>query len=173
MLSKHPVVSARVHPKTKEKLARTGYNARDAIEYFVKEYYSNNPQKKIKIKRDIIELKLKSLKHQECEIQVEISSLEKQLESLAIESAELPEDNSFIMEEEDDDQYPVEVIEALELVQGAFDTKRDLLVSPKTDVREAVDSFIVMHGDVVQNAFKMCKGLNWKEFREVLLGEIK
>ena len=59
---KEAVVSARLHESTKDKLYKTGYNAADAIEWFVHEWYSNNPKKKIAIKKDILELQLERWK---------------------------------------------------------------------------------------------------------------
>ena len=168
---KDAVVSARLHHRTKEKLVKSGYTPAEAIEWFVHVYYENNPQKRIKIKRDMIHIRLNSLKKIECDVQVEIEALERQLDSLS-DCSDIEEESCVIEDEGEDEGYPVEIQEAIELVQGAFDTKRDMLVSPKVNVSEAVDSFIVMHGDVVQGAFKMCKGLKWKEFRDILLAEI-
>lgn len=60
---KEAVVSARVHSVTKEKLAATGYNAADAIEWFVKKYYKDD------IQEDLLRIQLEKLEKEECEIQ--------------------------------------------------------------------------------------------------------
>lgn len=177
--NKSATVSARLLPETKTKLEKSGYNPREAIEWFVHTYYVANPKKKMKIKKDLLEIKLKSLKEEECQIQVEISaiereldSIERELDSLVREDLSDVEEIKIIDEEIEEDDYPIEVIEALELIQNAFDSKRDFMVSSNTDISEAIDSFMVLHGDVVQGAFKRTN-LKWKEFREIVLAEIR
>lgn len=170
--NKSATVSARLLPETKTKLEKSGYNPREAIEWFVHTYYVANPKKKMKIKKDLLEIKLKILKEEECQIQVEISAIERELDSLVREDLSDVEEIKIIDEEIEEDDYPIEVIEALELIQNAFDSKRDFMVSSNTDISEAIDSFMVLHGDVVQGAFKRTN-LKWKEFREIVLAEIR
>ena len=79
---KEAVVSARIHDTTKHKLVKSGYNAADAIEWFVHEYYNNSPKRKAAIQRDLLEIKLNNLKKIECDVQLEIEVIEKQLEDL-------------------------------------------------------------------------------------------
>lgn len=169
--NKSATVSARLLPETKTKLEKSGYNPREAIEWFVHTYYVANPKKKMKIKKDLLEIKLKILKEEECQIQVEISAIERELDSLVREDLSDVE-IKIIDEEIEEEDYPIEVIEALELIQNAFDSKRDFMVSSNTDISEAIDSFMVLHGDVVQGAFKRTN-LKWKEFREIVLAEIR
>lgn len=170
--NKSATVSARLLPETKTKLEKSGYNPREAIEWFVHTYYVANPKKKMKIKKDLLEIKLKILKEEECQIQVEISAIERELDSLVREDLSDVEEIKIIDEEIEEEDYPIEVIEALELIQNAFDSKRDFMVSSNTDISEAIDSFMVLHGDVVQGAFKRTN-LKWKEFREIVLAEIR
>lgn len=170
--NKSVTVSARLLPETKTKLEKSGYNPREAIEWFVHTYYVANPKKKMKIKKDLLEIKLKILKEKECQIQVEISAIERELDSLVREDLSDVEEIKIIDEEIEEEDYPIEVIEALELIQNAFDSKRDFMVSSNTDISEAIDSFMVLHGDVVQGAFKRTN-LKWKEFREIVLAEIR
>ena len=59
--SKGARVTARLHESTKHKLAKSGYNAAEAIEWFVNEYYSNNPRRQLEIKQDLEEIELHRL----------------------------------------------------------------------------------------------------------------
>ena len=88
---KEEIVTARLHASTKKKLASSGYNAAEAIEWFVHEYYNNNPKRKVAIQRDMLEIKLNNLKEMECEVQSEISVVERQLDELG--DVPLPEEN--------------------------------------------------------------------------------
>lgn len=72
-------VSARLEPKIKELLLATGYNASQAIEWFVYHFFSNNPEIKESIERDMLQLKLESLWDIEEELRGQIEMIEEQL----------------------------------------------------------------------------------------------
>ena len=170
--TKDAQVSARLHPSTKEKLAKSGYNAAEAIEWFVHEFFSNNPKRKMKIKKDMLEINLDNLKKMQCEIQVEIEAIERQLESFVGEDLDF-EVSPIKIEVEPEVELPNNLQEAIDKIQAGFDKKRDMLVSPKTDLKESIDSFIVLNGDFVRGIYsEHCKGLKWSEFHELLLEEL-
>ena len=165
---KDAVVSARLHESTKDKLYKTGYNAADAIEWFVHEWYSNNPKKKIAIKKDILELQLERWKKIECDAQLEIEALEKQIEELIINEPEDIDPVPYI-----EDVLPDNLQEAIDRIKPVYDDKKDMLVGNNTTPEEAFNLFIKENGDFVMNVYNsLAKTLNWKEFRELLLSEV-
>lgn len=165
---KEAVVSARLHESTKDKLYKTGYNAADAIEWFVHEWYSNNPKKKIAIKKDILELQLERWKKIECDAQLEIEALEKQIEELIINEPEDIDPVPYI-----EDVLPDNLQEAVDRIKPVYDDKKDMLVGRHTTPEEALNLFIASNGDFVMNIYNsLAKTLNWKEFRELLLSEV-
>ena len=165
---KEAVVSARLHESTKDKLYKTGYNAADAIEWFVHEWYSNNPKKKIAIKKDILELQLEKWKKIECDAQLEIEALEKQIEELIIKEPEDIDPVPYI-----EDFLPDNLQEAVDRIKPVYDDKKDMLVGKNTTPEEALNLFINSNGDFVMNVYNsLAKTLNWKEFRELLLSEV-
>ncbi len=76
-------VSARLEPETKELLLATGYNASQAIEWFVYNFFSSNPEMKESIERDMLQLKLESLWDIEEELKGQIMIIEKRLRGRA------------------------------------------------------------------------------------------
>ena len=78
-MGKTEIVSARLHTDTKEKLIATGYNAAEAIEWFVYHFFSNNPEMKESIERDLLQIKLESLWDSEEDIKGQIEIIEEQL----------------------------------------------------------------------------------------------
>lgn len=165
---KEAVVSARLYESTKDKLYKTGYNAADAIEWFVHEWYSNNPKKKIAIKKDILELQLERWKKIECDAQLEIEALEKQIEELIINEPEDIDPVPYI-----EDVLPDNLQEVIDRIKPVYDDKKDMLVGKNTTPEEALNLFITDTGDFVMNVYNsLGKTLNWKEFRELLLSEV-
>ena len=146
---KEEQVGARLHASTKAKLQKTGYNAAEAIEWFVHEYYNTHPKRKLQIQRDLLEIKLNNLKEVECEVQTEIGVVERQLEELG--PAPSPADVN------------VEPVPEVPLPPNVRVT------SPA----EALDLFITQYGDLVLNVYSECgKGLNWSDFKDLLLSEV-
>ena len=165
---KEAVVSARLHESTKDKLYKTGYNAADAIEWFVHEWYNNNPKRKIAIKKDILEIQLANWKKVECDAQIEIEALEKQIEELIINEPEDIEPVPSI-----DDVLPDNLQEVVDIIKPFYEDKKDMLVGKNTTPDEALDLFITHYGDFVLNVFsEHGKGLKFKEFKELLLSEV-
>lgn len=80
---KTEIVSARLEPETKELLIATGYNASQAIEWFVHCFFSNNPEMKESIERDMLQLKLESLWDIEEELKGQIMIIEERLRGRA------------------------------------------------------------------------------------------
>lgn len=76
------MVTARVHPSIKKKLALSGYTARQAIEYFVQEYYSENPERELEIQKDLLYVKLNELENCKSEIQSEIDNIREEIKQL-------------------------------------------------------------------------------------------
>jgi len=165
---KDAVVSARLHESTKDKLYKTGYNAADAIEWFVHEWYNNNPKRKIAIKKDILEIQLANWKKVECDAQIEIEALEKQIEELIVNEPEDIDPVPYI-----EDVLPDNLQEAIDRIKPVYDDKKDMLVGKNTTPEEALNLFINNNGDFVMNVYNsLAKTLNWKEFRELLLSEV-
>ena len=145
---KEAVVSARLHESTKDKLYKTGYNAADAIEWFVHEWYNNNPKRKIAIKKDILEIQLANWKKVECDAQIEIEALEKQIEELIINEPEDIEPVPTI-----DEILPDNLQEAVDIIKPDYVDKKDLLVGKNTTPDEALDIFVSHYGDFVFNVY--------------------
>lgn len=165
---KDAVVSARLHESTKDKLYKTGYNAADAIEWFVHEWYNNNPKRKIAIKKDILEIQLANWKKVECDAQIEIEALEKQIEELIVNEPEDIEPVPTI-----DEILPDNLQEAVDIIKPVYEDKKDLLVGKNTTPDEALDLFVSHYGDFVLNVYnEHGKGLKFKEFKELLLSEV-
>ena len=165
---KDAVVSARLHESTKDKLYKTGYNAADAIEWFVHEWYNNNPKRKIAIKKDILEIQLANWKKVECDAQIEIEALEKQIEELIVNEPEDIEPVPTI-----DEILPDNLQEAVDIIKPVYEDKKDLLVGKNTTPDEALDLFVSHYGDFVLNVYNAHgKGLKFKEFKELLLSEV-
>lgn len=76
------MVTARVHPSIKKKLVLSGYTARQAIEYFVHEYYSKNPERELEIQKDLLYVKLNEMENCKSDIQSEIDNIKEQLKQL-------------------------------------------------------------------------------------------
>ena len=164
---KEAVVSARLHESTKQKLIKTGYNPADAIEWFVHEWYNNNPQKRISIKKDLLEIQLENWKQVECEAQLEIEALEKQLEKL-ISDSDFDVDQVDVVD--DSPMLPLNLQNVVDRIKPVYDGKKDLIVGKNTTPDEALDIFITQNGDFVSNVYmEFCKGLDWGEFKELLL----
>ena len=178
--SKGARVTARLHESTKHKLAKSGYNAAEAIEWFVTEYYSKRPRRQLEIRQDLEEIELNRLKKIECEIQLEIEHKEKLIEKLVSEKSKYPEVKRDITEiiTVDDDQVEDSglsdnELEAVERVRTVWDEKRDYLVGAYDDEREVFDTFIVMQGDFINNVHKdCCSKMKFKDFKELLLREV-
>lgn len=165
---KEEQVGARLHASTKAKLQNTGYNAAEAIEWFVHEWYSTHPKRKVQIQRDLLEIKLNNLKEMECEIQTEIGVIERQLEELG--PAPSPEVN---VKQVPEVKLPDAVWEGLERISVVYDNKKDLLVGRNTPPEDALNLFINQYGDFVKNVYsEFGKGLKWKEFKDLLLSEV-
>ena len=165
---KEAVVSARIHDTTKHKLVKSGYNAADAIEWFVHEYYNNSPKRKAAIQRDLLEIKLNNLKKIECDVQLEIEVIEKQLEDLGdvpLNDDEIIPDIETIL--------PDNLQEAVDRIKPIYDDKKDMIVGKDTSSEEALDIFITLKGDFVRNVYsELGKGLKWKDFKDLLLSEV-
>ena len=166
---KEEIVTARLHASTKKKLSSSGYNAAEAIEWFVHEYYNNNPKRKVAIQRDMLEIKLNNLKEMECEVQSEISVVERQLDELG--DLPLPEEKIDPIPEVN--VLPDNLQEAVDRIKRVFDDKKDMIVGNNTTPVDALDVFIALNGDFVRNVYsEFGKGLKWKDFRELLLEEV-
>lgn len=166
---KEEQVGARLHASTKAKLQNTGYNAAEAIEWFVHEWYSTHPKRKVQIQRDLLEIKLNNLKEMECEIQTEIGVIERQLEELG--PAPSPADVN--VKQVPEVKLPDAVWEGLERISVVYDNKKDLLVGKNTPPEDALNLFINQYGDFVKNVYsEFGKGLKWKEFKDLLLSEV-
>lgn len=74
-MGKTEIVSARLHKATKEKLLATGYNPAQAIEWFVYKFSTD----KESIERDMMRIKLESLRNNEHNLKHEIKILEEVL----------------------------------------------------------------------------------------------
>ena len=74
-MSKTEIVSARLHKSTKEKLLATGYNPAQAIEWFVYKFSIDRES----IERDMMRIKLESLRNNEHNLKHEIKILEEVL----------------------------------------------------------------------------------------------
>ena len=165
---KEAVVSARLHESTKEKLYKTGYNPADAIEWFVHEWYNNNPKKRIAIKKDLLEIQLENWKKVECEAQLEIEALEKKLEELITD-----DDFEVVNPLGDVSLLPINLQEAVDRIKPVFDEEKEWIVGKNTPPEDALNLFINKYGDFVQNVYaEFGKGLKWKEFKDLLLSEV-
>jgi hypothetical protein len=74
-MGKTEIVSARLHKSTKEKLLETGYNPAQAIEWFVYKFSTDRES----IERDMMRIKLESLRNNEHNLKHEIKILEEVL----------------------------------------------------------------------------------------------
>ena len=165
---KEAVVSARLHESTKEKLYKTGYNPADAIEWFVHEWYNNNPKKRIAIKKDLLEIQLENWKKVECEAQLEIEALEKKLEELITD-----DDFEVVNPLGDVSLLPINLQEAVDRIKPVFDEKKGWIVGKNTTPEEALDTFILRYGDFVNNVYsEFGKGIAWRDFKALLLSEV-
>ena len=177
-MTKGAQVTARLHESTKHKLSKTGYNAAQAIEWFVNEYYSTHPRKQLEIKQALEEIELNKLKKAECEIQLEIEHKEKVIEGLIHEQGKYPEvkDDQLSFVEE----IPVEEhslsdgeLEAIERIKPIWDSKKELMVGKHDDEVEVFGAFMSLHGDLIYNIHKeCCKNLSFKDFKALLLEEV-
>lgn len=173
---------ARVHESTKEKLQKSGYNTAEAVEWFVHEYYSNNPKRKAKMKYDLLAHRLDNLKREECEIQVEIQTTEKQMDALV-------NDNPGLFEEDLMDQVTQPVVEevkskpkksvnvkhqtAINRIRPTFENKREELWDYSLSDEENIEIFISLHQEMCLLAFnECCKDLGWYGFKEFLVEEL-
>ncbi len=174
-------VTARLHESTKHKLMKTGYNAAQAIEWFVNEYYSNNPRRKLEIKQDLEEIELNKLKKVECEVQLEIEAKEKIINNLLLEKSKYPEvteDVSYSYIDMPAPSVDVDVLtdgelEAVERVKSVWDMKKDMMFGSNDDVVEVFESFMVLNGDFINSVHRdCCKGKSFKDFKALLLEEV-
>ena len=166
---KEEQVGARLHASTKAKLQKTGYNAAEAIEWFVHEFYNTHPKRKLQIQRDLLEIKLNNLKEVECEVQTEIGVVERQLEELG--PAPSPADVN--VEPVPEVPLPPNVRVAIDRIIAVYEEKKDMLVGKNTSPAEALDLFITQYGDLVLNVYSECgKGLDWSDFKDLLLSEV-
>lgn len=164
-------VSARLHPSIKKKLVNSGYNARQAIEYFVRDYYAANPRKRVEVKRQILENDIETLKKQECEVQLEIQHKESLLDKLVVSAAvgkdDVDETEELVMD------LPPDVQMGINIVQNVFDKKKDLEVSSRLSDSENIMNFIKNHNDFIGATYdEYGSDLSWREFRDLLLSEI-
>lgn len=79
-------ISGRVSSKSKTLLDESEYSVRNAIDYFVKELYSNNPGKKLNIETMILQQELDHLKSQSENLEFKILNLE---DKIAVNKKEL------------------------------------------------------------------------------------
>ena len=170
-------VTARLHESTKLKLAKSGYNAAEAIEWFVNEFYSNNPRRQLEIRQDLEEIELNKLKKIECEIQLEIEHKERVIQDLVIEKSKYPEVKTepeiIIKEDALEDVLSDGEIEAIERVRNVWDDRKDMMLGPHDDVIEVFNSFITKEGDFIRNVHsELCKKKSFKEFKDLLLREV-
>ena len=166
------MVTARVHPSIKKKLQASGYNARQAIEFFVSNYYAANPRKRVEVKRQIIENDLETLKKQECEIQLEIEHKETLLDKLVVGEVT----GMDIVDEKEELKYdlPPEIQRGINIIQSAFNNKRDMEYSPRLSARENIDNFIRKYESfIVANYDQYFSSLGFQEFKDLLYEEIK
>ena len=104
----------------------------------------------------------------ECDAQLEIEALEKQIEELIINEPEDIDPVPYI-----EDVLPDNLQEAVDRIKPVYDDKKDMLVGKNTTPEEALNLFIDSNGDFVMNVYNsLAKTLNWKEFRELLLSEV-
>jgi len=171
-------VTARLHESTKHKLLKTGYNAAQAIEWFVNEYYSNHPKKQLEIRQDLEEIELNKLKKVECEIQLEIAHKERVIADLIQEQGEYPEIVDDLLQPvdeildipEDGSSLSDGELEAIERVRPVWEVKRDLMVGRNDDEVEVFNAFILLNGDFLNDVHKeCCKNLSFKEFKALLI----
>ena len=157
---------------------KTGYNAAEAIEWFVNEYYSKNPRRRLEIKQDLEEIELNKLKKIECEVQLEIEHKEKLIDNIIQEKGNYPEVKEYPIEimsigPDPDSVLSDDLKEAISRIQLVYDDKKYLIVGKNTTPEEALDVFITLNGDFVRNVYsELGKGLKWKEFKELLLSEV-
>lgn len=164
-------VTARLHPSIRKKLDNSGYNARQAIEYFVRDYYNANPRKRIEVKRQILENDIESLKKKECEVQLEIEHKEMLLEKLVVGEVsgidDVDETEPLVLD------IPANYQKGINIIQGAFDNNKDLEVSSSLSDKDNIINFIKNHDDFVVHAYDEYFGdLSWSEFKELLVSEI-
>lgn len=166
------MVTARVHPSIKKKLQSSGYNARQAIEYFVRDYYAANPRKRVEVKRQILENDIETLKKQECEIQLEIEHKEALISKLAV--GEVTGVDNVDEKEELSYDLPPNIQRGINIIQSAFNNKKDLEYTPSLSAKENIDNFIRNHeAFIVKNYDEYFSELGFQEFKELLYSEIE
>ena len=164
-------VTARLHPSIKQMLINSGYNARQAIEYFIRDYYNANPRKRIEVKRQILENDIDELKRQECEIQLEIEHKESLITKLAVGEVtgidDVDETEELVLD------LPANIQKGVNIIQNAFDHKRDMEVSSKLSDEENILNFIKKHDEFIVSTYdNYFSELGFREFKELLLSEI-
>ncbi len=165
------MVTARVHPSTKKKLVASGYTGRQAIEYFVRDYYSANPRKRIEVKKQILANDIEELKRQECEVQLEIEHKEALLDKLTVGEVTGADD----VDEQEPLVYdlPADVQRGVNIVQKVLSRKRGLYGSSVESAEEGLTRFIEENREFVVSTFDdYASGLSWEEFRGILLSEL-
>ena len=165
------MITARVHPSIKKKLIASGYTGRQAIEYFVRDYYNANPRKRVEVKRQILENDLETLKQQECEIQLEIQHKEQLIDKLVVGSVTGVDD----VNEKEELVYdlPPKVQMGVNIIQSAFNRKKEWEVSASLTDEENISNFIKKYDEFVVSTYDdYAKELSWKEFKDILLSEI-
>lgn len=166
------MVTARVHPSIKKKLQSSGYTARQAIEYFVRDYYNSNPRKRVEVKRQILENDLEMLKKQECEIQLEIEHKESLIDKLVV--GEVTGVDNVDEKEGVHYELPPNVQKGINIIQSAFNNKKDLECSSTLSDKENIDNFIRAYEEfIVRNYDEYFSELGFREFKELLYSEIK
>lgn len=167
------MITARVHPSVKKKLQASGYNARQAIEYFVKDYYSANPRKRMEVKRQILENDLENLKKQECEIQVEIEHTENMIKELSVGNVGDVPVVPVVPVEKEVVNLSAEMEEGLRIIQNAVDNKKDLELSSNLSNEKNLDTFFKKHYKFLTHIFdNHFSELSFKEFKDLVYSEI-
>ena len=118
--TKSAVVSARLYESTKKKLDASGYNAAEAIEWFVHEYYSSKSAKKLQIRKDILTQNLEDLQKDNEAIMKKIHEIELELSELDTSNVDVENVNI-----EPVIHLPSLIIEGISIVQNAYNRKKE------------------------------------------------
>lgn len=142
---KYKLVSARLPLSKVERLEKSGKNPREAIDYWLEDYYSKNPRKRIRFEIKEKEEEMKKLQKQIEKLQNQYDDLKEEVDELKLSLSGF----ETSLEELED----VDLKEFVKRIQNIFIRTfvNKMLVSPSKSKEENIEEFIQEKKEIINN----------------------
>jgi uncharacterized coiled-coil DUF342 family protein len=146
-MKKSKIVSARLSMRESEKLQKTGYTVKDAINFFTNEYFKNNKNSELKLRLDNLIKNLEDYKKQKRNLEFNITEIKNEIKDI---KEKLGGGDDTVKEVS---YYDESIEKAIETVQSRYERKKGF-ISNVLELEEDIFVVSAKNADISLDEFK-------------------